>query len=159
MSRPREKKPAHALAEVLPLALPRSLADRLPPPELSRAWRELVGEEVAKRARPVCLESGSGERGGAKQGLLVVAVAGSVWRQEVSLRAPRLIEALCRQGFGVGSIRLVNAPTPPPPAPRPEPRRLSAEEEAEVERRLAEVENPELREALARAMKAQLQAE
>jgi len=159
MNRPKDKKPAHVLAEVLPLALPRSLAGRLPPPELSRAWRELVGEEVAKRARPVCLETGSGGRGEANQCLLVVAVAGSAWRQEVSLRAPRLIEALCRRGFGVSSIRLVNAPTPPPQAPRPEPRRLSAEEEAAVERRLAEVENPELREALARAIKAQLQAE
>ncbi len=157
---PRRKEQAPlTLGAVLPLALPRGLAVRLPPPGLLRSWQELVGDAVAQRARPVCLEPGPKDADCAGEGVLVVAVAGSAWRQEVSLRAPRLAESLRRQGFAVASLRLVNAPTPPPLEPQPEPRQLSPEDEATVERQVEGVRDPELRAALMGAIKAQLQAE
>jgi hypothetical protein len=158
MNRRDRKQNPLAMGSVLPLALPSSLARRLPPPELLKSWQELVGDAVAQRARPVCLEPGKEGAEEAKKGVLVVAVAGAAWRQEVSMRAPRLAESLRRQGFAVASLRLVNAPTPPPQKPQPEPRRLSPEEEAALERQVQGVRDPELRAALLKAIKAQLQA-
>jgi hypothetical protein len=146
------------LGSILPLALPRSLSRRLPPPELLKAWRSLTGEAVAQRARPVCLEAGPDGAKGQAGGVLVVAVAGSAWRQEVSLQAPRLADALRRQGFAVACLRLVNAPTPPSVPPAPEPRRLTPEDEAAVERQVEGVRDPDLRSALADAIRAQLRA-
>lgn len=149
----------YTLAAVLPRALPLGMARRLPPPDLLRAWQDLAGEAVAQRARLVCLEANSRDADGIQEGVLVVAVAGAAWRQEISLQAPRLAEALRRQGFPVASLRLVNAPTPPPVKPQPKPRQLTPEDEAAVERQVEGVRNPEMRAALASAIKAQLRAE
>lgn len=142
-----------ALCTVLPGALPLGMARRLPSPDLIKIWRELAGDAVAQRAKLVCLEPGDEDAG-----VLVVAVAGAVWRQEISMQAPRLVEALRRRGFAVASIRLVNAASPPPKVPMPEPRCLSAEEESAVERQVAKVKDKDLRDALARTLRAQLQA-
>jgi hypothetical protein len=154
MTKSKSNDLLHTLGVVLPRSLPLGMARRLPPPELIKAWQELAGEAVAQRARLVCLEPGDNN-----DGVLVVAVAGAVWRQEISLQAPRLAEALRRQGFAVSSIRLVNAPTPPPEIPLPEPRRLSADEIAAVEKQVQGVKDEQLRAALAKTIRAQLQAE
>ncbi len=153
---PRPPRPVvPSLGEVLGGALPTEVSRRLPPPGLLSAWRELAGAEVARRAHPVCLEPGEdGEEGGT----LVVAVAGSAWRQELALAAPRLAEGLRGQGFPVARLRLVKAAAPPPERPQAPPRRLEPEEEAAVERQVQEVRDPGLRAALGRAMRAQLQA-
>ena len=155
MAKDRSKYILQTLDAVLPGSMPLAMSRRLPSPELLKAWQELAGEAVSQRARPVCLEKG---RDG-EDGVLVVAVAGSAWRQEVSLQAPRLAEALRRQGFAVACLRLVNAPAPAPAPPEPKPRQLTPEDEAAVERQVEEVRNPELRAALADAIKAQLRAE
>lgn len=154
MTTSKSKDMLHALSAVLPRALPLGMARRLPSPELIKQWQTLAGDAVAQRARLVCLEPGDED-----DGVLVVAVAGAVWRQEISMQAPRLAEALRRQGFPVASIRLVRAPTPPPEVLEPEPRRLSAEEESVVEKQVEDVQDNQLKEALARTIKAQLQAE
>jgi hypothetical protein len=150
----KSKEMLHALSAVLPRALPLGIARRLPSPELIKEWQKLAGDAVAQRARLVCLEPGDED-----DGVLVVAVAGAVWRQEISMQAPRLAEALRRQGFSVASIKLVRALTPPPEAPKPKPRRLSAEEESAVEKQVEGVQDDQLKEALARTIKAQLRAE
>lgn len=154
----KSKEMLYALGAVLPGALPLGMARRLPSPELIKAWQELSGDAVAQRARLVCLEPGAEDAGDRGEGVLVVAVAGAVWRQEISLQAPRLAEALRRQGFSVASLRLVNAPASPPERPQPEPRRLSTEEELAVEKQVEGVQDPRLRESLAKAIKAQLRA-
>ncbi|MFH1035997.1 MAG: DciA family protein [Pseudomonadota bacterium] len=140
-----------ALGEVLSQGLPGSLACRLPDAGLIRAWRELVGVTVAAKAWPVCLEAG---------GLLVVAVAGSLWRQELSLRVPELLRGLTERGQVVAGLRLVPARTPPPP-PRepPPPPPLGPEDEETIQVILREVSDPGLRQALASLMRAQLQAQ
>jgi hypothetical protein len=159
MAKDKSKYMPQTLAAVLPRSMPLGLARRLPPPQLIKAWQDLAGEAVAQRARPVCLENGKGRAETGEEGVLVVAVAGAAWRQEISLQAPRLAEALRRQGFPVASLRLVNAPAPAPVQPQPEPRQLTPEDEAAVERQVEGVREPELRAALADAIKAQLRAE
>ena len=90
--------------------LPGQVASRLPPPELLALWRDAAGEAFARRAHPVCLEQG---------GVLVVAVKGAVWKQELSLAGPVLCQRLRQAGFTVNRLKLVSA-TSPAPAPAPE---------------------------------------
>jgi hypothetical protein len=139
-----------SLKELLEAALPGALARRLPAPGLLRAWRDAAGPALARRALPVALEEG---------GMLVVAVSGSAWRQELSLAGPQLCARLQEAGFAVQRLKLVNASTPaappPPAAPLPE---LSPAEEAELMAGLAEIKDPALREALASLGRASLRA-
>ncbi len=142
--------PATRLSDVLAGSLPGRIAGKLPEPALLAAWRRAAGELIAARARPVCLEPG---------GVLVVAAPGGPWRQELALAGPGLCEALCRDGFAVVELKLVNARTPPPPPPpEPPPRDLSPQEEQALARTLAPVRDQKLRQALERAMRAQLSA-
>ncbi len=142
--------PPDSLGSFLRAALPRAVGRRLPPPELLAAWPRVAGEAVARRARPVCLDRG---------GVLVLAVSGAVWRQELGLAGPRLAARLRELGFAVERFKLVSAPSHPPPEPEPVPRELEPGEEAELQRRLSRVSDPGLRRALARAMRAQLRAD
>ncbi len=136
------------LREVLGRGMPWRVASRLPGPELRAAWGRAVGQEIALRAWPVCLE---------QEGVLVVAVRGAVWKQELSLMTPQVLEALAREGQAVGQIKLVSARSlPQPPPPPPPPRELGPLDEAAVEAQVAGVADPELRQALASLMRAQL---
>lgn len=140
-----------SLGALLPAALPAKLAGRLPGPGLLGAWRAAAGELTARRARPVCLEPG---------GVLVVAVENSIWRQDVALRLPRLLAGLKAAGQAVEGVKLVLMRTPPPPAPPPPPEpELGPDQEAEVERLVAGVSDPDLRASLAALLRAQLKAE
>jgi hypothetical protein len=124
---------------------------RLPGHGLLAAWREAAGPAAAARAWPVCLD---------KDGRLVVAVKGNVWRQELTLLAPQLIEALAARGQAVAGIKLVAAraaaPPPPPPPPLPE---LTPAEEAQAAQGLENVADPELRQSLLSLRLAQMRAE
>lgn len=137
------------LERLLLAALPGRLARRLPPRRLRAAWRELVGEVLASRTLPICLED---------DGCLVVAVSGSVWRQELSFLAPQLVQGLGERGFAVERIRLVARRTPYEPPPPPPPPPLEPEEEQEIAGRAAQVRDPELRRALERLMRAERRA-
>jgi len=130
-----------SLKDLLGAALPGALSRRLPTPALLAAWRQAAGEGLARRALPVSLEKG---------GVLVVAVGGSAWKQELSLAGPQLCQRLRQAGHPVERLKLVSAPSlapaPPPPAPLPE---LDPEEERQVEEAVAGVGDPQLRQALA----------
>ncbi|MCB2226751.1 MAG: DUF721 domain-containing protein [Desulfarculaceae bacterium] len=139
-----------SIRDLLGGALPGALASRLPAPELLAAWREAVGPGIAKKALPVALEQG---------GVLVVAVSGAAWVQELTMLAPELCERLRGAGFAVASLKLVKAPAPPPPKPPPPPLpELEPGEEAEMEAGLAHIQDPELRAALASLGRASLRA-
>ena len=139
-----------SLKELLAGALPGALAQRLPLPELLAAWRSAAGPVMARRALPVALEQG---------GVLVVAVSGAAWRQELSLAGPQLCARMREAGFAVESLKLVNAPTPPPPPPPAPPLpELSPEEEAGLLAELEHIKDPELREALVSLGRASLRA-
>lgn len=138
------------LADILSRAMPSAGKGRLPSPELIADWRKAAGEEVARRARPVCLQH---------DGVLVVAVAGSVWRQEISMAAPRLARDMAERGHAVTSLKVVQAATAPPsPRPRPEVK-LGPEDLAVAEAAVASAADPGLRQALARAVRAQITAQ
>lgn len=147
----KKRAPIPTLGQVLAGGLPARLASRMPGPALLAAWRELVGPAIAAKAWPVCLEA---------EGLLVVAVAGSTWRQELSLRAPELVHGLGQRGQIVAGLKLVAARTPPPPPPEPPaPPPLEPAEEQAIERLLAGVVDPGLRQSLASLIRAQIQAQ
>lgn len=145
------RAPIATLGQVLAGGLPVRLASRLPGPALLKAWRELVGPTIAAKAWPVCLEP---------DGTLVVAVAGSSWRQEISLRAPELVQGLGERGQIVAGLRLVAARTPPPPPPEPPaPQPLEPADEQAIAAMLAGVSDPGLRQSLASLMRAQIMAQ
>ena len=146
-----EGRAPRQVGDILGGMLPARTARRLPAAGLLEAWGRAVGELIARRARPVCLEEG---------GELVVAVTGSVWRQELSLLAPGICADLGAAGWPVSRLKLVIASTPPPPPrPRPMPVALGPEEEEEIQRAFESVSEPGLRRALAGLMRAQLKAE
>lgn len=138
------------LKDLLAAMLPGHLAGRLPPPGMLAAWRRAAGETIAGRALPVCLEP---------EGVLVVAVRGAAWRQELSLAGPGLCGRLQQMGYSVNQLKLVSAPVPPPlAAPRKPLPALSSQEEELVAASVQVVGDPELRQALAGLLRASLRA-
>jgi predicted nucleic acid-binding Zn ribbon protein len=59
-----------------------------------RAWREAVGEPIARRTETL----------GVRGGVLWVAVEGSAWMQELSARRPEIVARLAER-VGAGVIR------------------------------------------------------
>lgn len=138
------------LGQILEGSLPAKLAGRLPGPGLLRAWRAVAGPTVAAKARLLALDPG---------GVLVVGVVNSIWRQELGLLAPRLVAALRQAGQNVTSLKLVldRPPDPPPPSPPPSPP-LTPDQERQVAQAVGHVVHPDLRQALADLLRAQLRA-
>ncbi len=133
-----------AIATVLLRASPDGAA-REGAPLSPHAWREAVGDRIATRARPIRLD----------RKILTVRAATSVWAQELTFVAPTIVTRLRALGFEVESLRFCVGPVEasarvrkPPPvkavlaaAPLP----------AELARAIQRIEDPELRESLARA--------
>jgi hypothetical protein len=124
----------------------RRLATLLADAEIIARWAEVVGPAVAARARPEAL----------RDGVLVVRVASSPWMTELSFLKPALLARLHALAGGphVTDIRLVAGAlpaAPPPPSPPPSAAPLSPEQGRRVEALTAEVRDPLLKEAIARA--------
>jgi hypothetical protein len=84
--------------------------------QVSQAWPAALGEQLGSRAQPLRLTRGE----------LLVSVPDAVWRQELSLLAPRIIARL-NERLGspvVQRLKLVGAAQAPPPTPEPRTRRL-----------------------------------
>jgi hypothetical protein len=137
------------LADILTGNLPSRTARRIPPPQLLDAWRRAVGELIAERARPVCLE---------EDGELVVTVTGSAWRQELTLLSPTIRADLVAAGWPISRLKLVNAPSAAPSPPPPPPVELGPEDEEGIRRIVQGARAPDLRQALASLMRAQMKA-
>ena len=115
--------------------------------DLVAVWPEAVGEAIARNAWPARI---------ARDGTLHVNALDSVWAFELQHRAPEIAERL-----GVPAVRFV-----PGPVPEPEPEAAAKAGQARVEPterdRLqgaalaAPIEDPDLREAVARAAAASL---
>lgn len=63
-------------------------------------WKEIVGEEVARRTKPDCIQGQT----------LIVKVSDSAWAQELSFHKPIILEKLKRylaKGQEVSDIRFV----------------------------------------------------
>ena len=107
-------------------------------------WLAVVGRRIAERASPGRIDGG----------VLSVNVASSVWAQELSFLERELLERLNAVGVLVTSLRFrVVAKPQAPIAARPEPRapRPAPPLPPDLEQRLARVDDPELRAAIAEA--------
>lgn len=120
------------------------------PPVAPRDWELAVGTKIARRARPTKLE----------RGVLHVRTASSAWTQELSLLADTIAAQLRARGLDVRSLRFQVGPVEPLKRPSwrtderlaPGPAALPAVVSASI----AEVEDTELRAAIARAAAASL---
>jgi hypothetical protein len=115
------------------------------PGDAASAWPAAVGEEIARHAWPA---------GRQPDGTLVVHVRDAIWGFELTQRAGEISERLP----GRPRLRFTLGPLPdtapePTPAPRLE---ASPEQEREAASLAAEIVDPELRESVAKVIKAAL---
>jgi hypothetical protein len=109
------------------------------------AWPATVGEEIARNAWPARRQS---------DGTLVVHVRDAIWGFELTQRAAEISERLPgrpRLRFTPGPLPETTAPPPPPP-----PSEASPEQAREAAELTAGIEDPALRESVAKAIKAAL---
>ncbi|MBX3160030.1 MAG: DUF721 domain-containing protein [Deltaproteobacteria bacterium] len=151
--RAKETRPAaEAIVDALELY---GISEEVRAGRIVTEWAELVGPKVAQRTRP----DGVADR------VLWIEVASSAWLHELSLLKPQLVMGLVdRLGqprlfdevrfrlAGRSRPRTLTAPPPrrrPPPPPRvPTPATGAARER--IAREVAEVDDAELRELIAR---------
>ncbi len=117
--------------------------------QLVAQWPAIIGEDIARGVSPDKLSFGRGER---RDGTLHLRVAPG-FGPEIQHREPVLVERI-NAFFGYRAVaRLAIKQGPParpaePPPPRPRP--LKNEERQSLARRVAEVDDDELRSALQR---------
>lgn len=106
-------------------------------------WREVAGERIAQRSAP----------GAIQDGVLTVVVASPVWAQELSFLSEEIVGRLKQRGLRVASIRFRTG-TVEPSEPKAPARRVPKPSELpdDAKQRLAQVEDPALRELIAAAM-------
>ncbi len=108
-------------------------------------WRSLLGERIGERTRP----------GEVRNGCLTVYVASAVWAQELTFLTPTIIERLAGDGLRVNELKFRVGDVGEPLAKRTEVPRREAPPKAELPKglteRLANVEDPALRAAIAEA--------
>lgn len=109
------------------------------------AWPAAVGEEIARHAWPARTQP---------DGTLVVHVRDAIWGFELTQRAAEISERLP----GRPRLRFTPGPLPdttPEPIPAP-PAEASLEQAREADELTAEIADPNLRESVAKAIKAVL---
>ena len=114
-------------------------------------WPLIVGEDQARGSLPLKISFPPGERAG---GTLHLRVVSGGLAMEFSHREPLILQRINGYfGYGaVAKLKVTQGPVPPR-ARRPKakaPTSLPAEQESALQQRLAAVEDPEIREALAR---------
>ena len=120
-------------------------ADSSAAPDQNDAWLAAVGPEIARNAWPARTQA---------DGTLVVHVRDAIWGFELSQQAPEIAARLP----GRPRLRFVPGPLPEeapeePPAPPPAP---TPAEAREVEEMTAAINDRELRESVAKVIKAAL---
>ncbi|HYM03249.1 MAG TPA: DciA family protein [Stellaceae bacterium] len=116
--------------------------------QLIAQWPAIIGEAIGALVSPEKLSFSRGER---RDGTLHVRVAPAV-ATEIQHREPVLIERI-NAFFGyraVARLALKQGPALRPDPPPPRPRALHGNERQQLDRRLADIEDPELRAALQR---------
>jgi hypothetical protein len=124
------------------------LQKRLKTEQLTTLWPRIVGSAVAKIASPAQFRSGT----------LFIDVADSVWMQELKFQEGELIQRL-NEALGEALVRrlffqLARVPPPDLDSPTetttasPAPPPLDSQQELAIEREVAGVRDPQLREVL-----------
>jgi hypothetical protein len=130
--------------------------DALPLAALTAAWPEVVGDAVARRAWPLRI---------ARDGTLHVATASATWAHELDLLGGEILERLAaRLGDEAPSkLRFAVGPVPEPEAPptaaserASAPVEVPEEVESAASAAAAAIDDPDLRELVARAARASL---
>jgi len=128
--------------------------DAIPLAALTAAWPDVVGDAIARRAWPLRI---------ARDGTLHVATSSSTWANELGFLADEIVERLrARLGPDAPSrLRCAVGPVPESAADDPEPSLepppdVPAEIGAEADSAAAVIDDPELRELVARAARASL---
>lgn len=134
------------------------LAERLSRYQAWLIWDKLVGEQIARRARPLRI----------RQGVLEVQVDHPVWMQQLQMLKPKILEKLHQQIPNVGIsdiyLRKSNAPLPFPPttpepasAPKWQNLELSPAEQQQIAEQLTAIKDQDLREELRKLLTRQKQ--
>ena len=141
--RPKLKK-AEAVAGLLKKLLgDKGLDERLPRYQAWLVWDKIVGEQIARRARPLRI----------REKILEVRVDHPVWMQQLQMLKPKILKKLHEElpNCDIEDIYLRRG-TPQPQATTPEVPKfewknesLSDTEQAEIERSLAGLKNGELK--------------
>jgi predicted nucleic acid-binding Zn ribbon protein len=107
-----------------------------------REWQSIVGPRLSERAQPESLSDG----------VLSVRVPSSTWAQELSFLSHVILERLRQGGHAVSKLRFrVSAPATRPKNEPPPERVVKAPLPAALVQRLAAIDDPELRQAIAEA--------
>ncbi len=160
----RSKRPPMKKAQKVGSLLKEMLSDQGLGEKLSRyqawlIWDQLVGEQIARRARPLRL----------RQGVLEVQVDHPVWMQQLQMLKPKILEKLNAQipNAGITDIYLRKGQPgreasqvkkkeePGPPAWKKI--ELSPEEQQAIEDKLQDVTDPELKAEMRRVFTLQTQ--
>ena len=138
-----------ALAATLPRVAAPVLGKRgFSEAQLIAQWPAVMGENLARHMAP---ERISFARGGRRDGTLRVRVEPG-FALEAQHREPQILERI-NAFFGyraVARLALTQGPLPRGPAARPSSRTLGENERRSLDRRLADIEDPGLRDALRR---------
>ena len=131
--------------------------DAIPLAAITAAWPAAVGAAVARQAWPLRL---------GRDGTLHVAVASSTWAHELDLLQDAILEGLRARLADATppAVRFAVGPIPEPPTPTedaaiqsdPTPIAVPPEIESEAAAAASEIDDPELRELVARAARASL---
>lgn len=128
----------------------RGMEERLSRYQAWLVWDKLVGEQIARRARPLRF----------RQGVLEVQVDHPVWMQQLQMLKPQILAKLHQQlpDADITDIYLRKAPNPtgpkqPPAKPEPpkwQQAQLTEEEQQQIDRQLETIDNQELRDEMRR---------
>ena len=131
--------------------------DAIPLAAVTAAWPDAVGAAVARQAWPLRL---------GRDGTLHVAVASSTWAHELDLLQDAILDGLRARLADATppAVRFAVGPIPEPPTPDEDaatendqtPIAVSPEIESEAAAAASEIDDPELRELVARAARASL---
>lgn len=131
--------------------------DALPLAAVTSVWPLAVGETVARQAWPLRI---------GRDGTLHVATSSATWAFELDRLAPEILERLATQlttgqappklRFAVGPIPEPATPADDDPSVAPAPPTPTPEEVVAAEAAAAAIDDPDLRELVARAAKASL---
>lgn len=112
--------------------------------DVSVAWPDVVGEEIARNAWPMRTQP---------DGTVVVHVRDSIWGFELTQRTAEISERLP----GRPRLRFQPGPLPDPaPAPAPAPPEPTPEQARDAAGLAASIADPDLRESVAKAIRAAL---